>query len=439
MLQSIWTNAADAFAHNQVMSGGAVLMVVGAIAAYMRNLPSRLWTMLRRQVVLELHISQKDQAFQWLVKWLAAHTYTRDRAMSFSVSSIDDDGNFHRQDDPPIVAGSQPRSRRPRVLLSPSKGEHFLFHRGCLMWISRSTEEAGSEYSQKIELLSLFILTRNRHLATEIVEEARDHAWPPEDDRVSLYRLDYNNWSRFAQRQPRPATSVILREGLIESLIDDVRSFSESREWYVERGIPYRRGYLLYGPPGTGKSSAVIAIASELKMEIAVLNLAGAAVNDDSLLLALATSPDNSIVLIEDIDCVFNSQRESTDDKHGSLTFSGLLNAIDGVSAGDGRILFATTNHIERIDSALIRPGRFDRRELVDYPTHSQASRLFQRFFPEASESLATDFATRMLARGKVSAAEIQSHLITHSESTDGAIDSLTVLEQTEQTQGTDS
>jgi chaperone BCS1 len=64
-----------------------------------------------------------------------------------------------------------------------------------------------------------------------------------------------------------------------------------------------------------------------------------------------------------------------------SVTFSGFLNALDGVASGEERIIFLTTNHIEKLDPALIRPGRVDLACLIDDASPSQAKRLFTRFY----------------------------------------------------------
>lgn len=413
-------DAALTFLHsqlnNQIFSGGAVLMVGGAAIAYARNLPAKVWSCIRRQVVMELHLTQKDDCFEWLVVWLAATHYTTNRAMSLSVTS---DARNH---DASVGLSTTAAQKRPSILLSPSKGEHLLTYRGRLMWISRSEHKPdGDGWSRPHDSIVVYILTRDRSLARQLMEEVRDFAWPPEDDRVSMYRLQYDGWLQFARRRPRPVSSVVLRDGLLDDLIADVRRFTQSRDWYIERGVPYRRGYMLYGPPGTGKSSAVIAIASALKMHIAVLNLMTSGLTDDNLMTALANAPENSLVLIEDIDCVFDEKRKAGDDKKNTITFSGLLNAIDGVSAGEGRVLFATTNHIDKINDALIRPGRIDRRELIDYPTRQQAARMFERFFPQHGD-LQERFADCVLGTVRVSAAAIQSHLVKHSDSAEAAV-----------------
>ena len=63
-------------------------------------------------------------------------------------------------------------------------------------------------------------------------------------------------WSNVKNKARRPLSSIILLEGVIKSLVHDIEEFLASEEWYLDAGIPYRRGYLLYGPPGTGKSES---------------------------------------------------------------------------------------------------------------------------------------------------------------------------------------
>ena len=225
------------------------------------------------------------------------------------------------------------------------------------------------------------------------------------------------------KRLPRPLDSVILSNGLMEEMLEDARTFLARRDWYVQRGIPYRRGYLLHGPPGTGKSSAVVAIASALQMDIAILSLGDSSLDDNGLAELFSSIPVNSLVLIEDIDCAFLERKEG-DDKRSKVTFSGLLNAIDGVAAGEGRLLFATTNHIQRLDPALIRPGRIDRKIYIGFATTEQAEKLFFRFFPNADEAWAKEFASAIPC-GKITMCMLQTHLLLYANDPRGAIDQL--------------
>ena len=70
-----------------------------------------------------------------------------------------------------------------------------------------------------------------------------------------------------------------------------------------------------------------------------------------------------------------------------SVTFSGFLNALDGVASGEERIIFMTTNHVEKLDPALIRPGRVDLMEHIDDASPEQARRLFERFFGDSDSA----------------------------------------------------
>ncbi|MBM4076741.1 MAG: AAA family ATPase [Planctomycetes bacterium] len=155
-------------------------------------------------------------------------------------------------------------------------------------------------------------------------------------------------------------------------------------------------------------------------MDIAILSLANSSLDDDELCQLLANCPVNSIVLIEDIDCVF-VERKGTEDKQNKLTFSGLLNAIDGVAAGEGRILISTTNHIDRLDPALIRPGRIDRQELIGYADRDQLRRLFVRFFGDHDAAMA-DYFAESLPDGVIPMSMAQSYLIRHAQSADDAL-----------------
>lgn len=137
-----------------------------------------------------------------------------------------------------------------------------------------------------------------------------------------------------------------------------MKEFLNSEQWFAHRGIPFRRGYLLYGIPGTGKSTTVHALASELNLPIYILMLS-LNLDDSSLADMMRYLPSHCVLLLEDIDAAFKSRVDNSSerkDNESSITLSGLLNAIDGLAAPEGRLLFATTNHVQKLDPALIRP-----------------------------------------------------------------------------------
>jgi mitochondrial chaperone BCS1 len=201
---------------------------------------------------------------------------------------------------------------------------------------------------------------------------------------------------------------VVLDEGVARRLHDDIHEFFARRAWYAQLGIPWRRGYLLYGPPGTGKTSVAYALAGELKLKLATLSLTNPKLNDHSIADLLQRTPPRSLILIEDIDAFFNAREKQ--DARIEVSFSGLLNALDGVGAQEGRIVVLTTNHRERLDAALIRPGRIDVEVELSLATAAQLKGLFLRFHPQAqslAEGLAAGYPDRAL-----SPAQIQQILI---------------------------
>jgi len=117
---------------------------------------------------------------------------------------------------------------------------------------------------------------------------------------------------------------------------------------------------LLYGPPGTGKTSFTQAIAGAKNFNLCYVNLSKKDLNDESFNRMLQEAPTKSILLLEDIDALFDEQREGGELHSGDLTFSGFINALDGVRSQEGQILFMTTNHREKLNPALLRPGRTD-------------------------------------------------------------------------------
>merc|ERR1712195_97546 len=146
-------------------------------------------------------------------------------------------------------------------------------------------------------------------------------------------------------------------------------------------GVPYRRGYLLHGPPGTGKTSFTQAVAGELNLNICYLNLSGGTLADDSVNSLLNEAPPSSIILLEDIDGIFVERSSVQKKSRGrQVSFSGLLNALDGVRSQEGRILFMTTNHREKLDPALLRCGRADYHVKLDYASANQMQNFFLRF-----------------------------------------------------------
>jgi chaperone BCS1 len=404
----MWQSLMDQLSSNQFLSGGALLAAVGVGFAYLRRIPSYLWAWFKRRIITVIDVPDRDEAFKWLNIWLAQHPYHR-RCRLWTVHTK------RRYDNGPAA---KDRTKKTKIILAPAPGFHFLFYKNRLMILHRDRKE-GAENNGGVsaaigfcETFTFTLFSRNKQIVLDLLEEARQAANPPQEQRLTvLCPSGYDDWSEFGKRLPRPLDSVILADNLIDDILSDIRQFQDSEMWYNERGIPYQRGYLLHGKPGNGKSSLILALASTLQLDICILNLSSNNLNDARLIELMASVPQHSLVLIEDIDCVF-LKRKKADDKE-NVTFSGLLNAIDGVMASAGRVLFMTTNNVETLDAALIRPGRVDMSIKLDNASREQMEQLFLRFFP------LPDLAKQFSNRGKVgewSMATLQGHLLKYRD-----------------------
>jgi chaperone BCS1 len=221
------------------------------------------------------------------------------------------------------------------------------------------------------------------------------------ETRVASYLYVYDGgWDYVEAYSPRLLDSVILKPGEKEHLMHDLEMFQQSRARYRRLGVPYHRGYLLYGPPGTGKTSLVSALGANFGMSIYFFNLTE--FNDRSLKTAMNAVPENSVILFEDIDCMkagnrrpesngwtekplYSDSAEKTGPAVGfAVTLSGLLNVLDGFHAPENVVYVMTTNKVEALDPALLRPGRIDYRLFMGEASESQRIQLYRRFFPEA-------------------------------------------------------
>jgi chaperone BCS1 len=263
------------------------------------------------------------------------------------------------------------------------------------------------------EEISLSSFGRNPAILKTLLDESRRKYLENDGNKTLIYRGIINArsaepcWRRCMSRPSRPLSTIVADEAMKEALVDDLRDYlhPRTRRWYSNHGIPYRRGYLLYGPPGTGKSSLSFAIAGYFKLRIYVVSLNTLAMNEQNLSTLFAELPRRCVVLLEDIDSAELThtrqiQSPSKSDQHevamklkqfkslppmvSRISLSALLNVIDGVASQEGRILIMTTNHAERLDDALIRPGRVDMKIKFELASSSMIVSLFRNIFSTA-------------------------------------------------------
>ena len=356
---------------------------------------------MKRFYLTTIEMTNKDPSYVWLLDWMSQSHKVGFQQMSVQSSAV-------------IRCNEKSTSS---FQLTPSPGRHFFFYNGRFILVNRKRfTDRGTDILETMELTTM---GRSRDTMMQLLEEAMEYSTSKEADKTVIYFNAGNQWTRFhSTRKKRPMESVILGGTKKERLVQDVKHFLARGDEYHNLGIPYRRGYLLYGPPGCGKSSFIYALAGEVEMAICVLNLSNKYLTDDSLPQLLGSAPEPSIILIEDVDHAFT--------QHSRISFSGLLNAIDGVAAQEGRILFMTTNHHDRLDPALIRPGRVDVQEEITHATAGQVVDMFGRFFVDDAQH-ASQFAAA-LSQHQVSLAKLQGYLFVRRDNVEAALNDVDQL-----------
>lgn len=352
---------------------------------------------------MDLEIGRNDESYQWFLHWMSRYQ----RSQLSPGSRVGDASNgadrvgffmrllrrltpgLHHLSIQTAKISHPNGALHTRFSLVPGPGRHILRYKNTFLAVNRvrETKAMDLQTGSPWETVTLTTLYSQRHIFEELFTEAHELAMQLQEGKTVVLTAWGTEWRPFGQpRRKRPLESVILDRGIKEKIVQDIKDFLGSAKWYYDRGIPYRRGYLLHGPPGSGKSSFIQALAGELDHNISLLNLSERGLTDDRLSHLLTNIPPRTIVLLEDVDAAFVNRRVQTD-AHGyrgaNVTFSGLLNALDGVASAEERLIFLTTNHVERLDEALIRPGRVDMTVRLGEPSRWQIEQLWERFYGE--------------------------------------------------------
>jgi hypothetical protein len=193
---------------------------------------------------------------------------------------------------------------------------------------------------------------------------------------VKVLQWDGCYWSSDYKTSSRTKGTVYVPE--MQGLLDDLKTFYDKSDRYLELEIPYARTYMLHGLPGTGKTSVIYTVASEFKKNLAIIDFSDKELSDRYIRMALFRMPKDTILCLEDIDSLFSPDRKS--DK-STITFSGILNILDGVVKNTGLVIFMTTNLLSNMDDTAMR-RRVDYYLKFDVMKKEQATVMFTKFYP---------------------------------------------------------
>lgn len=327
--------------------GGAGMGFASTLFATVRGWLNRSLTWLRGRFVASITVTTGGGGLEEFLKWFAIQPYgTTCRTLEYL-------------------------KKGEIASLVPGDGLHPIWIKGQRFLVNIASSEKENTYGNKNKTMTITYIGRNSRSALEdLVKSVEEMNKKPPEIRF-VYESRGSHWENVGEIVPRTLKGSVFPPGFVERIRGDLQAFYKSKDAYLERGLPWRRGYLFWGLPGTGKSSLIEALAGEFRKNIYLL--AAGAMDIRSLISEV--DAQDSIIVMEDIDAdTGNRATERTSIEVGEpdspvalalksdrrANLSVLLNSLDGIGAPEGRVIFVTTNFRERLDPALTRPGRID-------------------------------------------------------------------------------
>ncbi len=407
---------------NPAIAGAISLAAMGALAYVARNLPSKVFSLIKNQLVTTLVLDNTPEgmssgAFDHLQRWIESSPYVGlNRSMR----------GYSRWE--------QPEEDGPSIKrLKVGMGEMPMIvpWENSICWVTRNRVQ-GNGPSNSLNAPSILWeititrLGRDRDSLKRLLykfekEYASDHSVKPMP-RIwrFVFSSDGGSWDDPREFQPRSLKSVIIGGGVKEKLLSVIDKFSKSEDWYVERGFPYQLGIMLKGFPGCGKTSLIRALATELQRDIYPISLPS--ISDNALIAAIRLAPKKSLIVMEDFNVAALKARnadlsvnagllpkEDSSNQVSFLSLHGFLQAMDGLDTGGGKIIFMTTNVYDELDAAVTRPGRIDYTFDLEKLSSDDVKDYIRLMYPE---SVIPDVTFKT-----ISGAELQSIYLDHHDS----------------------
>lgn len=355
------------------LAGAVSLWGLGVLTYCLRFIPAFIF-FIKRQVMTSLEFnnagnSGNEMQFKAFMSWFLSSPYAKwSRYLSL-------DGN---------VGWLCDGDNKNTYIIGAGYGKHFFIYNRRLFWFEKTA--LNSQGSEK-EKQQIVIKTFGRR-QKPIIALIQDFAYKPKKEDMGIYTYDGSSWEYLTSVKKRPLNSVILKKEIKDEIIGNLQYFYDHPEWYTDRGLACKQTYILHGKPGTGKSSTIKAIASNFNKNICIIDLS--IMSNQIFERAMSTVPKNSIVLIEDFDscsAVHNRETKVQSDSIFDvemLTLSKILNVLDGVISLNGSIIFLTTNHLEKIDAAMVRKGRVDYIYEIPHLEDAEIKEYISLMYPDA-------------------------------------------------------
>ncbi|KAI8354114.1 hypothetical protein EDC96DRAFT_516887 [Choanephora cucurbitarum] len=373
---------------NDFVALSLAIYIAPILKNYWSNVSKRYMVKMVPMGRVSLRVCSSDSLYQCISKYAADHGTSRRNLRSGVVQHAEpynrittsvDDYDRSESDEQIVKKSESEEEELAKVrLLPPDEYTEFVFYKGN--YITLEFKDSGYVENEWVWEHVLVSMSGRSIKDLHIILQEWSDDYNKNLSCRQIFRSSGASWQYERDLPKRDLDSIHLCHGQKELMIRDMQTFRTRGDWYKKRGIPYRRGYLLYGPPGTGKTSTIQAIANHLDLHISIVNCV-TELSQDDLSSLIQSVPYHSIVVIEDIDHLFDSKKKNEEEsENNAITMSGLLNIMDGMHGQEGSMIFMTCNNINKIQPALLRPGRVDMKIKLDYAAIEQVKGTFWRF-----------------------------------------------------------
>lgn len=358
---------------SQFFQGGALLGILASIGYNAKSWAFWIWTRIERNIIYTLYIDETDkELYDAFAHWIQTKYPNTFKNVYAKLEENDYETlpfkrfiiNLYQYVDFNIIRYK---------------------HRFIFVSKSRETLENSSfkddRHLNKYSIYSYFGKSAIQTILNELHDIIIDNYINSIDKRgMEIKYNQRNNWYTKTLDNIKSYDNIVFNQK--ELLSRDIENFVNNEKIYSKLGIKNKRGYLLSGPPGNGKSSIPLAIAKKLNMNIYYMSLLSIS-SDQEMNALISEVKNNSIIVLEDVDDVIGNDavRAKNTNSEVRISFSGLLNVLNGVFEPNNCLIIMTSNYPDSFDAAIMRTGRVDLHLRINNPSIIDAIAFINIFY----------------------------------------------------------
>lgn len=423
----IYQNAQEIIKENPVVAGAVSLWGLTILTFIIKEVPRKIYRFLFNQITTSLSFNNSNSAandlnYTSFMQWYKSTTFIRfSRSLSLETKTWEGES-----------------------VIGPGEGNHFFFYMKRLFWFKLNRLESSGTNLEKREIV-IKTLGRNQTVLDSLVSNFKYKN--DDDELMSIFIPSSEGWNRITKVEKRKLSSTIINPSIKDKIIKDLDFLFNNKDWYVNRGLPYKKTIIFHGPPGTGKSSLISSLASHYKKNLCLMDITS--LKGSAFQKLLLNIPKNSFVAIEDFDTAttkarksyFHSLTELEEKEEGvavkdedslmanfmnavnDISLTTILNTLDGVVRLNDVVIFMTTNHLENIDPAVLRKGRVDHIYKIEYLKHNEIVDYINLMYKDTNFILDEN-----IRFGEIAGCNIQDLFMEHKEDFNSFIASLPIV-----------